>query len=111
VRHHVQKICAFFKAMQAFADALESAGHHVRYLTLDDTAEFEDLPQLLISLCQRYQACRLEFQRPDEYRLLLQVRNLGQVFAENGQAQVRIEETDTEHFLLPYSELSRYFKA
>jgi deoxyribodipyrimidine photolyase-related protein len=110
VLHHIQKICAFFKAMQSFAAALESAGHHVRYLTLDDTSEFTDLPQLLLSLCQQYQCTRLEFQRPDEYRLLQQFGTLKERFAQNGASQIEIAEADTEHFLLPYSELGQYFK-
>ena len=29
VKHHVQKICAFFAAMRAFAQELRQAGHHV----------------------------------------------------------------------------------
>ena len=38
VRHHVQKVCAFFAAMEQFAMALMQQGHHVLYQTLDDTA-------------------------------------------------------------------------
>ncbi|NND44858.1 MAG: hypothetical protein HKN58_06010, partial [Xanthomonadales bacterium] len=38
VRHHVQKIAAFFLAMAAFAGALRERGHRVLYLDLDDTA-------------------------------------------------------------------------
>ena len=36
VRHHVQKVCAFFRAMEAFAESLQSRGHKVLHLTLDD---------------------------------------------------------------------------
>ena len=34
VKHHIQKICAFFAAMQAFASALQSAGHQVLHIKL-----------------------------------------------------------------------------
>ena len=43
VKHHIQKISAFFAAMENFAGALQSAGHQVKHLTLDDSAEFKDL--------------------------------------------------------------------
>ena len=41
VTHHVQKVCAFFKAMESFASSLASLGHHVLHLTLDETARFD----------------------------------------------------------------------
>ena len=34
--HHIQKVVAFFGAMRNFAQSLESKGHQVSYLTLDD---------------------------------------------------------------------------
>ena len=40
VRHHEQKICAFFLAMERFAQRLETAGHRVIHLTLDATHRF-----------------------------------------------------------------------
>ncbi|MGD8344173.1 MAG: cryptochrome/photolyase family protein, partial [Desulfobacterales bacterium] len=36
VKHHVQKVLAFFAAMRAFAEKLEEKGHAVVYLRLDD---------------------------------------------------------------------------
>jgi deoxyribodipyrimidine photolyase-related protein len=36
VRHHKQKIVLVLAAMRAFADRLRTAGHTVRYVTLDD---------------------------------------------------------------------------
>ncbi len=73
VKHHVQKLCAFFAAMEAFAKALQEAGHRVAYLTLDDTKQYTGLPELLNSLCNRYDIHRFEYQRPDEYRLQQQL--------------------------------------
>jgi deoxyribodipyrimidine photolyase-related protein len=52
VRHHVQKVCAFFAAIESFASALSSAGHKVKHLTLDDTAGFADLNSLITALCK-----------------------------------------------------------
>ena len=76
VRHHVQKIVAFFISMQRFAEALKDTGHQVLHLTLDQTAEYDSIDQLIIVICQEHKIERVEFQRPDEIRLLEQLRNL-----------------------------------
>ena len=36
VKHHIQKVAAFFAAMRAFAGRLAELGHRVIYLKLDD---------------------------------------------------------------------------
>ena len=54
VKHHIQKITAFFAAMENFASALQSAGHQVNYLTLDDSADYRDLSDLIAKLCEQY---------------------------------------------------------
>lgn len=104
VQHHIQKLCGFFLAMAAFATALKKAGHHVLHLTLDDTAQFSDLPALLQHLCQHYSICRFEYQRPDEYRLLEQFRALD-------LKPVNKYEWDSEHFLVPFAELTKRLPA
>ncbi|HRS38667.1 MAG TPA: cryptochrome/photolyase family protein, partial [Bacteroidia bacterium] len=43
VVHHIQKVLAFFHAMRSFAEALTAAGHHIRYLKLDDPDNQQDL--------------------------------------------------------------------
>ena len=105
VRHHIQKVCAFFAAMEQFATALTKAGHAVDYLTLDDTQNFADLPELIGHLCQRYQCEVFEYQQPDEHRLALQLANL------KSTLEVDVNCFDTEHFLLPFSEITHYFSA
>jgi len=104
VRHHVQKVCAFFAAMGRFAEQLRRSGHRVLHLTLDDTAGSGDLAALLGGLAVRHRVRRVEYQRPDEYRLLCQLRALDLEGAD-------VHEVDTEHFLLPFEEISRYFRA
>jgi deoxyribodipyrimidine photolyase-related protein len=103
VRHHVQKIAAFFAAMQAFARKLEGAGHRVLHLDLDTTAEYRDLPALLAALLAGSEAKRFEYQRPDEYRLLRQLE------AFSGSAAIPCRCVDSEHFLLPFGDLSSWF--
>ena len=56
VKHHVQKVCAFFQAMAPFAGALNKAGHDCLHLTLDDTKEYDDLTDLVYALCEKYKA-------------------------------------------------------
>ncbi|KKD00247.1 cryptochrome/photolyase family protein [Photobacterium halotolerans] len=102
-KHHVQKICAFFAAMKAFASALSQAGFHVCHLTLDDTAAYKSLPELLHQLISDHQIEVFEYQRPDEYRLLQQLRTLSL------PASVSCTEVDTEHFLLPFDEIPHHF--
>ncbi|MCG8414783.1 MAG: cryptochrome/photolyase family protein, partial [Pseudomonadales bacterium] len=104
VTHHVQKICAFFAAMRDFADELKRNQHQVLYLTLDETANTPSLTQLINRLLDKYQAEEFEYQRPDEYRLLKQLREM------QTADKVSVTEADTEHFLLPFHEIENYFQ-
>jgi deoxyribodipyrimidine photolyase-related protein len=104
VKHHIQKIAAFFAAMKNFAKALSNAGHNVHHLTLDDSLEFDDLPALLRHWCNQESASVFEYQRPDEHRLLSQLRSMS-------IESVEINEVDTEHFVLPFDEIGDYFEA
>lgn len=101
-RHHIQKLVAFFAAMSAFAERLRQLGHDVLYLDLDATAEFSSIENLINSISAEYRIKEFCYQRPDEYRLLQQFRNLQL----NG---IDIMEFDTEHFLLPFEEIEQYF--
>ncbi len=103
VTHHVQKLCAFFAAMQAFASSLRSDKHQVIYLTLDDTAAHSSLPELLKALCQEHDVQHVEYQQPDEYRLAQQLQSL--------DIGARISCCDTEHFLLPQADIAKYINA
>ena len=60
VRHHIQKVCAFFIAMGQFAVHLQNRGHHVRYLTLDDTSTDASLAAPIIRLCHEHEVKRVE---------------------------------------------------
>ena len=102
VRHHIQKLCAFFAAMEAFVSSLDEKGHLVIHLTLDETSDFSDLTDLLASFCKKYDIRRFEYQFPDEYRLRRQLQNL--VLAES----IDVEAVDTEHFLLPEAEFETH---
>ena len=102
--HHIQKISAFFAAMQAFASALEEAGHRVIYLTLDDTQNHTDLPALISSLITEHGIKTFSYQLPDEYRLREQLADYCKQLTIDSKAY------DTEHFYLADNQLASYFK-
>ena len=104
VKHHIQKLCAFFLAMEAFSNLLKGAQHTVRYLTLDDTAG-HTLESLILEVAHTTGVFNIQLQRPDEYRVLMQYKAL------MDQAEQSVEMTDTEHFLLPFDDIPTYFKA
>lgn len=104
-KHHIQKLCGFFIAMQQFAKHLSENGHCVAHLTLDDTHDYEALDDLLSAICQQAGIEHVEYQRPDEYRLLEQCQDL-----QLGK-DVTLSECDSEHFLLPFDEIDRYLTA
>jgi deoxyribodipyrimidine photolyase-related protein len=103
VSHHVLKVCAIFAAMQAFAGKLQKAGHHVKLLSLDDTKTTPGVSDLLQTLVQQHQTRELEYQQPDEFRLSQELSSLD-------LPGVNITRKDTEHFLLPHSELPSHFE-
>ncbi len=106
--HHIQKIAAFFAAMQAFAQALTLAGHDVRHMNLDESAPYRDLPHLLQTLLAEYQCTHFEYQRPDEYRLSQPLEDFCQHLTDAGISHQCV---DSEHFLLPFADINREFKA
>jgi len=77
----------------------------VCYLTLDDTKPYQDLNDLITALTKKYSSTHFSYQRPDEYRLKTQLVALQQ------QLSIPVIEDDTEHFLVPFTELPNYFKA
>jgi deoxyribodipyrimidine photolyase-related protein len=103
--HHIQKVQAFFAAMEQFANALEKAGHKVIYLTLDQTAGYPDLPSLINSLIKLHGFDAFEYQQPDEYRLAEQLSHFCATLALPSRL------VETEHFYLQQSELADYFQA
>lgn len=105
VVHHVQKVCAFFAAMQQFAQALSTAGFQVLHLTLDDTQDAVDLAQLVSDLINKYQIQQFEYQLPDEYRLRKQLADV------RAQLTIASQAVSSEHFFLTDDELPQYFSA
>jgi deoxyribodipyrimidine photolyase-related protein len=104
VKHHIQKLCAFFLAMEHFANALKSAHHQVCYLTLDETKN-QSLETVILTQAAKHKVTTIELQRPDEYRVLQQYRSL-----ESNATKYSVRVVDSEHFLLPFDDISQNFK-
>jgi deoxyribodipyrimidine photolyase-related protein len=103
VLHHAQKILAIFSAMRDFAQQLRAAGHRVRYVALDDPSNRQSITENLSALVQHYNAQRLEWQPPDEWRLDAQLRTWA------AQQQVATAEVDSAHFLTSRHEMATLF--
>ncbi|MFN5372455.1 MAG: cryptochrome/photolyase family protein [Bacteroidia bacterium] len=103
VTHHIQKIAAFFAAMERFVVTLRSAGHHVEYHYIDAPDNSGSLSTELSKLIAQLGIERFEYQLPDEYRL---DRELAEFCAGLG---LPFEACDTEHFLCKREALSEHF--
>lgn len=104
VKHHIQKVVAFFSAMRAFKDHLEATGHQVIYLKLDDKNNKHDLTENLSILITEKTIEQFEYQLPDEYRLDQQLQDFCETL------DIPSSSFDTEHFLTSRDELSNFFK-
>jgi len=104
VNHHIQKVAAFFKAMEQFANALYVSGHQVCYLTLDETSAHTTIETLLSDVIEQYKIDVLEYQLPDEYRLREQLK----AYCSNITCSVQTYET--EHFYLDEKALYKNFQ-
>ena len=103
VKHHVQKILAFFAAMRDFAAQLKKKGHHLLYLTLDDPQNRQSVPENLEYIFRTFQIKEFEFLYPDEYRLEVQLRD----FCSSLSIPTKI--FDSEHFLTRRYEVRDFF--
>ncbi|MBT5578508.1 MAG: cryptochrome/photolyase family protein [Porticoccaceae bacterium] len=105
VVHHIQKLCSFFAAMADFAKSLQADGHQVSYLSLDDTAAYPTLSHLISALCARHSIEKFDYQAPDEFRLAQQLESIEFI------SPTTVTCYDSEHFLLPQSEIPQYINA
>jgi deoxyribodipyrimidine photolyase-related protein len=103
VTHHVQKVVAFFASMRNFARWLQSSGHQVHYLSLDDKKNKHTLVENITALIKQQGFERFEYLLPDEYRLDRQLQNLCE------KLEVSTGAYDTEHFLTKREDLADFF--
>ena len=104
VKHHIQKVVAFFGAMRNFARAREKEGHRVLYYSLDDPQNEHELDKNLNKVISLLGANRFAYQLPDEFRLDQQL----QEFCKD--LKISTEAVDTDHFLTTRDEMGQFFK-
>jgi len=104
VRHHIQKIVAFFLAMRAMKETLKERGHEVVYYTLDDDRNTHSLVDNLKDIIKNNNILKFEYQLPDEYRLDEMLKD----FCD--EIDIETEVYDTEHFLSKRDDLEKFFE-
>jgi (6-4)DNA photolyase len=102
--HHIQKVIAFFEAMQNFANWLQERGHKVVYYKLDHKDNQQDLSKNLASLIEKHNITKFEYQLPDEYRLDEQLKQFC------GNSEIETEAFDAEHFLTSRTDLEKFYE-
>ena len=104
VKHHIQKVVAFFLAMRHFADGLKSNGHHVVYFEITDAKNPQELKKLIVQAIEKYKITKFEYLLADEFRLDEQLLSICQ------QISIPSQGFDTEHFYTSRMELSEFFE-
>ena len=69
VKHHIQKVVAFFLSMRNFSSTLKRIGHQVAYFQIHDANNLHDLDKIISFCIEKYKIEKFEYQLPDEYRL------------------------------------------
>lgn len=70
VPHHPKKIAFLFSAMRHFAETLRHQGYRVRYTTLDDPANQNNLAEEIIRAVREESVSELHLTEPGEWRVL-----------------------------------------
>ncbi len=104
VVHHAQKVLAIFAGLRDLAARLESQGHRVHYLAIDDAKNTQSLTLNLEKLFKQYRCSRFEYQQPDEWRLDAQLETFRQCL------KIAVEMCDSEHFFTTRHEAGEIFK-
>jgi deoxyribodipyrimidine photolyase-related protein len=103
VWHHIQKACAFFAAMEGFADILTNEGHSVTYFKLDDPSNLQSFSANCNALIEEHNIECFEYQLPDEYRLDMELKEYCSAL------KIQTKAYDTEHFFTTREELGTFF--
>jgi len=103
VRHHIQKVVAFFVSMRHFADVLESRNFAVDYLKISNKHNAQDLEAIIKDAIRRHNTGKFEYQLPDEYRLDEQLKTICK------KLEIESEAFDTGHFYTTRNEFKDFF--
>lgn len=104
VRHHIQKVVAFFVSMRAFAEELRARGFTVHYILLANRDNSHSLEGNIERLLRSGTYSAFEYQQPDEYRVQQNLTALAH------KVSVPIRVVSTEHFLVEPEFFANVFK-
>ncbi|WP_333808839.1 cryptochrome/photolyase family protein [Flavobacterium sp.] len=104
VKHHIQKVVAFFLSMRNFSEKLTKRGHQVVYYKISDSNNPHNLEQLIFILVEEHKIEQFEYQLSDEYRLDEQLKSICEKLV------IPTKAVDSEHFYTSRNELSDFFK-
>ncbi len=104
VKHHIQKVVAFFLSMRNFASHLKSKKHQLVYFEIDDAKNPQHLEKLILKTIESYSIEKFEYLLPDEFRLDEQLKQICQ------NLPVPTEAFNTEHFYTTRTELTDFFQ-
>ncbi len=103
VKHHIQKVTAFFLAMRSFKEDLSDKGHRFIYLKIRDKHNPQDLHKIIKQYVDKTKAEQFEYQLPDEFRLDEQLKQIAK------SLKIETRAVDTEHFYTSRYELKNFF--
>ena len=104
VKHHIQKVVAFFLSMRNFASDLKSKNHNIIYFEISDDKNPQDLEKLIHQTIEAHKISKFEYQLPDEFRLDEQLKSICK------SIKIDSEVFDTEHFYTSRYELKDFFE-
>ena len=103
VKHHIQKVVAFFLSMRSFAQDLKSKNHNILYFEITDENNPHDLDKLIQQIISQNEITKFEYQLPDEFRLDEQLKKICT------SIKIDSEAYDSEHFYTSRLELQEFF--
>jgi len=104
VRHHIQKVLGFFKAMRSFAEELEQKGHRIIYVKLDHAHNQGSISAECLHQIKLINASQFAYQEPDEWRLHEELQKMCD------SLNIPHECISSEHFLSDDELWSKVFK-
>ena len=104
VKHHIQKVVAFFQSMRSFYTNIKAQGHQAIYFQISDDENPQNLEKLILLCIEKYAVEKFEYQLPDEYRLDEQLKAIC------SKLKIDSEAFDSEHFYTTRTELSDFYE-
>jgi len=103
VKHHIQKVVAFFMAMRNFAKLIKSRGHNVIYFCINDSNNPQQLDKIIAQTIETYNIDIFEYLLPDEFRLDIELKQICK------KITIKAAVFDTEHFFTTRTELAEFY--